>query len=1013
MAPRKRHSAAVCRTSRSTRLAVLASTIALSGGVGLIHSSQPSWGQAAQPRAAAPTGAGAVAQAGGTGLDALKDDAVIAKLAAYGQESLANRLAGSMGLNRDQVAGMKVLRSLEELAQTPLDKLSNARRQTLLRQVVEGLASVLPSLKDANTLMTYTAALIQKGIEPDVNTIEYWGENPAAQAQLKPAVESARTLLGKVAEEADAEMKRIEGAIRGPSDPAGDRWLKLEQTKSTSAYVQNMIAYYLALATDGSKPEGQAERKKVADEAIKYFKDNELDKPDSGVMPLVLSRLGKLHMVKGEYAKAREHFGQLAKADPNIVPPPNPGQVFDAKFFGVLTDVLDKKPDDAAKGLAELEGWVKANIPADQQQGVEAALMLAKFRIASAQTDLAKDPAQKKVFDQQASDLLTQLYDKFPAYRGIITEQLVGRLGDNPDFTKQSPPVLWAVVAKGNAERLKPEGQPVDKKVVQRAIAAAKELAGRKEGVDAQRKEDAGLLVALFNERLGDNVAAGNGYIDFANTFKRTNLEKAGQAVDRAVILGFQAKKAAPDDGNAKDLYGRALGTAVGEPFRRKPAYYFYAQWLASQGKPKEAVPFFKAVPKDDPNALNARFATLVAMNNQVSEEANMDPKVRAQMLAEMGPLVDEVRTLVQAQLPASKSPESLKFRLAYATMLGADLAIRQKQAPRALQLLEGFENQIAGTSTAAALGQEASRVRVNAYLATNQLDKAQAEVQKLAASDPKGSAFLVSEVLKRLDKDYEAAEKAGDTQAMEQISAGQAGLTGVLANWAASSTEPEIKKLALDYKVYDANMKRRAGTRQKDPELKAKFIRDALAQYAAVREAAKQPGNALSAGTDSTVAFNTGLAHYDLGEFDKARDALGTLIFAGKLGGPFLDASEGGETRLKENEAYWEAHYKWLRSREAAAKADPGNATLAKDLGAAKNTLRSLFITNNTRTGGQKWAAEFDALRKEWIPDWVPGTAAATQPSTQPTADPATPPPPPADAPPPATQPVAAGTAR
>jgi hypothetical protein len=156
----------------------------------------------------------------------------------------------------------------------------------------------------------------------------------------------------------------------------------------------------------------------------------------------------------------------------------------------------------------------------------------------------------------------------------------------------------------------------------------------------------------------------------------------------------------------------------------------------------------------------------------------------------------------------------------------------------------------------------------------------------------------------------------------------------------------------------------------------------------------------------DANIAFNLGLAQYDLGNYDEASKALGTLIFAGKLGGPTIIETVGGEDRAKDNDAYWEATYKWIKSNLAVAKAKPEDPTSAKILDAQKKMVRELFITNGiARTGGQKFTEEFDGLRKELIPDWVPGSIAA--PTTAPTTNPAAEPPPPA-APAPATQSVA-----
>src|SRR3954452_3790088 len=301
------------------------------------------------------------------GLDSLKDDAVIAKLSALNQTSLVNRLFDVNNVPKEQRAGFTVLRSLEELSSTPVDKLTNARRQVLVKQVVDGLDSVMPTLSDANKLMGYAAALIERGIEPEVNVLEYFGDNPTTEADLKPAVQAAMKLLDKVGTEATTEAQKIEAQMgRAGNDALADRWMKLDGTRSQAKYVQNLISYYLAVATDASKPEGVKERKDIAAKATDALK--EFDTEESGVQPLVENRIAKLFMISGDFAKARKRFDNVAAK--KTKPEPNLGQQFEARFFRVLTDVLDKKPDEAATGLDELSKWIAGNIPPDAQAGV-------------------------------------------------------------------------------------------------------------------------------------------------------------------------------------------------------------------------------------------------------------------------------------------------------------------------------------------------------------------------------------------------------------------------------------------------------------------------------------------------------------------------------------------------------------------------------------------------------------------------------------------------------------------
>ena len=220
----------------------------------------------------------------------------------------------------------------------------------------------------------------------------------------------------------------------------------------------------------------------------------------------------------------------------------------------------------------------------------------------------------------------------------------------------------------------------------------------------------------------------------------------------------------------------------------------------------------------------------------------------------------------------------------------------------------------------------------------------------------------------------------------MARISGNQAALTGYLVKWSAENKDPKIKALAPQYRVYDADTKRKAAAKQPDKAKREQALKEALAAYQAIKQ---QPGNDVP--TDTTAGVGIGFCQFDLGNYDDAAKALGALIRDGRLGGPLLTEPDKttGEVRVRDNDIFWEAMYKWLRSKAELAKANgPDAADLRKS---AQDTLKSQFITNGARTGGDKWKDEFEALRKDLLPDWTPGAAPAgarpAAPASQPTA--------------------------
>ncbi len=263
------------------------------------------------------------APAAKTGLDALDDRVVMTELSKRQLDSLFNRYVDVNKVSKEDVDAFKALQSLYELS---ADKpMAERRRVELIRQALGGLNKVLPTIKDPLKLMDYAGILVSKGIEPDINILEYWGENPTLQQRLRPVTAITSQMLKQVAVAAKAEADSIESSIQN-NDPRIPRWEKLDAMKDQAVYVDNMIAYYVAMSIDVSGPnkiKGMGERTKIVNDAVTYLKQYDNPAPE-GIMPMIHNRLGKLMMIKGDYPAARKYFdavitGQLdpkKKMDP-------------------------------------------------------------------------------------------------------------------------------------------------------------------------------------------------------------------------------------------------------------------------------------------------------------------------------------------------------------------------------------------------------------------------------------------------------------------------------------------------------------------------------------------------------------------------------------------------------------------------------------------------------------------------------------------------------------------------
>jgi hypothetical protein len=92
------------------------------------------------------------------------------------------------------------------------------------------------------------------------------------------------------------------------------------------------------------------------------------------------------------------------------------------------------------------------------------------------------------------------------------------------------------------------------------------------------------------------------------------------------------------------------------------------------------------------------------------------------------------------------------------------------------------------------------------------------------------------------------------------------------------------------------------------------------------------------------------------------------------------------------DNENYWEAWYKLLKSNVELYKKNKNDEAAKAAYESAQSGLKRLYVQGDI--GGQKWKTAFDALRAEIIPDFDPskltapgGNDVAGRAATQPQA--------------------------
>jgi hypothetical protein len=908
------------------------------------------------------------------GLDALPEDRLMTELANRGLEPLLERAFIVNKVPKERQDGIRTLIALRELAD-PKSKLSARQKQERIEKIVRGIEQALPAMNDPRVLMQQAAVLITHVQDRDVNTLEYWGENPRTQGTLRPIAQTIVKLLEKAAASAEKQSEAIANQLKGLDDPRAAQSEEMSALATSAAYTKAMSDYYVALSIDKADPK----RKEIATRAIEVLA--EFDNPDTEVQPFARNRMAKLHMVAGNFDKARELFRSVASGA-DIKPPPDAFTQYEARYFAAVTDVLARKPDDAAKALEELVPWQQKSLPAGAQKGVAAAAAMLEYRIHSLRATLAQGDAAKKAANEKAVATLLALVRDRPELQGIIFEQIATRLPENPDVKSLDPLLLQAMVRKGEDERLKPADQPIDKPTVERAIAAARELVTRKGkgGVDPQTSENALLLVAFFLDRLERPADAALAFLDYAKQYPASANAKL--AMDNAQALVARLRKEAVDDPATIKAYETFLSVAINPPFNRSEFAFEWARRLQLNGKFADAVEFYRKVPADDKRKLSARFYEMVALQQQLDSPSTA-VITRPQLVTEVQQLAGEVRKGAEAQLAAAQNDQektAARSLLVRTTLLAADVARREQKDPkRTLELLADFEKQSEGLPNQQDLIGSVLFARVQSYMALGQNNEATQTLVGLLKTMPGGEgATIVFNLLEKLNADLDKARVAGDVDQMKVLANNRAQLSGFLVDWAQSNGDENIRKYTYRYSVFDAATKHLAADLEADPAARKAGLQKALELYQKLQSEegvamyqATLPPTASAAdrnSPDPAVSLGIGLIAYDLGDFAEAQKRLGQLLTDRKLGAPTMEVSDNGEVRVVENDKYWEATLKLLKSNVALAGDSQSDAKTQSE-----NYLKQLYVRWGDQVGGKKWGAEFQKLRQQLIPNFDP----------------------------------------
>ena len=533
-------------------------------------------------------------------------------------------------------------------------------------------------------------------------------------------------------------------------------------------------------------------------------------------------------------------------------------------------------------------------------------------------------------------------------------------------------------------------GGPVDRGVIERGVAAAKELLARAKSDSAANVDPAVVardvfLMGLMQDLLGDKVAAAETFLGYGDV-PGARQEQTVAALRRALGIVDGLKGSAADEQErvrADALEGRLLPLLVGPPTNDKSRAFDLANRLHRLGQLDGAIRYYGEVPDSDPRKPDAQYLLLLAETSRAGELPADAPR-RAALLTEVSTLGPRTLDALRSALSAATTPETrqaYRERLARTKVMLARQALNEQNRPQeALALLSDIESDVNGLPSGEAILSAALPLRFQATAATGAIDRATDDLLALLGrSDARRGLYYISQFREALNRAMDRARARDDRSAMRQTMETRAAVTPRLVEWIEKSDDPAYRRYVYNFRRFNAETQYQAALLDDDPAARTARLEaalraytalespDGLSQYRGLLEGMSEQQRA-AVPYDRDVVFALGNIHYELAkfaaeaggdpkpEYERARSRYGRLLADRAVGGPTRSTEEDGVARQVPNDDYWELYLKFIRSNLGLGNAP---AKMAAE-------LRKLYIVGGDAVGGTQWADEYAALAQE-----------------------------------------------
>src|SRR5882672_3922526 len=153
------------------------------------------------------------------------DEKLISELSKRDLTTLRDYMFARNGVSKEQQAAYMAVSSVKQLGDS---KLTRKQQQDLIHNVALGIDKVLATMNDPSELMRLNASLVINGTSRQVNVLEYFGETPKVQSELRPIAEA----IDRVYDKAIATAQKKADDIANQMTPQNQNRLAPEWEKA-------------------------------------------------------------------------------------------------------------------------------------------------------------------------------------------------------------------------------------------------------------------------------------------------------------------------------------------------------------------------------------------------------------------------------------------------------------------------------------------------------------------------------------------------------------------------------------------------------------------------------------------------------------------------------------------------------------------------------------------------------------------------------------------------------------